>query len=530
MSDKLEAYIAELDTSEPIKALFRRYGLSYTYLAMASVMLAMLATLLTGTIINVAIPQIMGSYGVGQDKAQWLSTAYLAAATVGMLTTSWVIQAWGMRIAVASTMTVFMFGSLLGGLSPNLEVMIIARIIQGATSGMITPLTMLIIFQLYPAGKQGVAMGISSIGAILAPALGPTVGGLLVDIFNWRYVYYLGVPFSFLCIPMALLFLPDRAGPKIKQAFDWPGMVSLSTAVTLLLIAFSNGEKQGWSSNIIIGYFVGAIASGALFIYWQVHSKSPLLNLKLFSYLRFSIFAITAFVFGAGLFGSTYLIPLFLQLVQGMSPTETGLSMMPAGIVMGVAIPFCGRMADKYNPGSLISWGAVLFFLSFYLMIDADANTGFWMFAWWMCIGRLGISLAMPPMNMGAIRSVPMEYISQASGALNFVRQLGGAFGVNLLSVALARRTEFHLDAIYSTQRSDNVATLEMLHALQQRLVVTGLPEIERSVIAMQHLASSLYMQASVSAFRDSFLIASLVFLLTLIPAWFMRKNHNTKH
>ena len=303
MSDKLEAYIAELDTSEPIKALFRRYGLGYTNLAMASVMLAMLATLLTGTIINVAIPQIMGSYGVGQDKAQWLSTAYLAAATVGMLTTSWLIQTWGMRIAVASTMTVFMFGSLLGGLSPNLEVMIIARIIQGATSGMITPLTMLIIFQLYPSGKQGVAMGISSIGAILAPALGPTVGGLLVDTFNWRYVYYLGVPFSFLCIPMALLFLPDRAGPKTKQPFDWPGMVSLSTAVTLLLIAFSNGEKEGWSSNIIIAYFVGAIASGASFIYLQVHSKAPLLNLKLFSYLRFSIFAITAFVFGAGLFG-----------------------------------------------------------------------------------------------------------------------------------------------------------------------------------------------------------------------------------
>lgn len=530
MSDKLEAYLAELDTSEPIKALFRTYGIGYTKLAMGSVMLAMLATLLTGTIINVAIPQIMGSYGVGQDKAQWLSTAFLAAATVGMLTTSWMIQAWGMRLMVSGTMFLFMLGSLLGGLSPNLEMMIVARILQGATSGVITPLSMLVIFQLYPPGKQGVAMGISSIGAILAPALGPTIGGLLVDTFNWRYVYYLGVPFSLLCIPMALLFLPKRAGPKSTLPFDWLGMVSLSTAVTLLLIAFSNGEKEGWSSNIIIGYFACAIASAATFIYWQTHSKAPLLNLKLFGYLRFSIFAITAFVFGAGLFGSTYLIPLFLQLVQGMSPTETGLSMMPAGVVMGMAIPFCGRMADKYNPGTLISWGAALFFLSFYLMIAADANTSFWMFAWWMCIGRLGISLAMPPMNMGAIRSVPMSYMSQASGVLNFVRQLGGAFGVNLLSVALARRTEFHLDAIYNTQRSDNVATLEMLQAIQHRLIATGLPEMDRSILAMQYLASSLYMQASVSAFRDSFLIASLVILLTVIPAWFMRKNKGTTH
>lgn len=530
MSDKLEAYIAELDTTEPIKALFRQYGLGFTKLAMGTVMLAMLATILTGTIINVAIPQIMGSYGVGQDKAQWLSTAFLAAATVAMLTTSWMIQTWGIRLMVAGTMSLFMFGSLLGGLSPNLEVMIIARIIQGATSGVITPLTMVIIFQLYPPGKQGVAMGVSSIGAILAPALGPSVGGLLVDAFNWRYVYFLGVPFSLLCIPMALLFLPNRAGPKPTLPFDWLGMVSLSTAVTLLLMAFSNGAKEGWSSNIIIAYFIGAAACTATFIYWQTHSKSPLLNLKLFTYLRFSIFAITAFVFGAGLFGSTYLIPLFLQLVQGMSPTETGLSMMPAGIVMGMAVPFCGRMADKYNPGTLISWGSVLFFLSFYLMVDADADTSFALFAWWMCIGRLGISLAMPPMNMGAIRSVPMAYMSQASGVLNFVRQLGGAFGVNLLSVALARRTEFHLDAIYNTQRSDNVATQEMLHAIQQQLIATGLPEIERSILAMQHLASSLYMQASISAFRDSFLISSLVILLTLIPAWFMRKNNDKTH
>lgn len=530
MSDKLEAYIAQLNTTEPIKALFRQYGLHYSKLAMGAVMLAMLATLLTGTIINVAIPQIMGSYGIGQDKAQWLSTAYLAAATVGMLTTSWMIQTWGIRLMVAGTMTLFMAGSLIGGLSPNLEVMIVARIIQGATSGMITPLTMLVIFQLYPPGKQGTAMGISSIGAVLAPALGPTVGGILIDAFSWRYVYFLGVPFSLICIPMALLFLPNRAGPKPKIPFDWLGVITLSAAVTLLLMAFSNGEREGWGSDIIITYFVSALISGGLFIYWQTHSPSPILNLKLFGYVRFTIFAITAFVFGAGLFGSTYLIPLFLQLVQGMTPTDTGFSMMPAGIVMALAIPFCGRMADKYDPGTLISWGAILFFLSFYLMIGSDANTGFWTFAWWMCIGRLGISLAMPPMNMGAIRSVPMEYMSQASGVLNFVRQLGGAFGVNLLSVALARRTEFHLDAIYSTQRGDNVATVEMLQAIQERLVMTGLPELERSVLAMQHLATGLYTQATISAFRDSFLIASLVFLLTLIPAWFMRKNNDTAH
>jgi len=520
----IEAYLDQLDTSEPIKKLFRQFGEIYAWLAMCTVMIAMLATMLTATIVNIAIPQIMGSFGIGQDQAQWLSTANLAASTIGMLTTFWVVQFWGMRKMLAVTMSIFMVSCVIGGLSPNFELMISTRIVQGLATGMVTPLTISIIFQLFPLPKQGLVMGISSVAAIMGPALGPTVGGLLIDFFNWRYVFYMGVPLSMICIPMALLFLPEREGPKPQQAFDWMGVVSLSTAITSMLVAMSNGEKEGWSSDFIMGYSALSLLAWCVFIYGQIHTAHPLLNLKILMNRRFATFSLTAFTFGAGLYGSAYIIPLFLQIVQGMKPTDAGLSMMPAGLLMGVASPLFGRMADQLAPRVMIIAGSLLFFLSFYLMIDADANTGFWTFVWWMCLGRIGISCAFPSMSMGAIRSVPPELTGQASGVLNFIRNLGGAYGVNILSVVLARRTEFHTDAVRATQVADNTATAELLLRVKLRLAEAGWSEFEQSALAMQYLMESLRIQATAIAFKDSFLIASLVFIITAVAALSLKK------
>ncbi len=524
-SAKVEAYIAQLDTSDTIKTLFRQYGVGYAWFAMGTVTFAMLATLLSQTIVNVAIPRIMGAFGIGQDEAQWLSTANLAAATVGMLMTSWMTQNWGIRAVVFWSMVAFFCASFVGGISPNVEIMVLARAVQGVTSGILTPLSIYVIFLLFPFERQGVVMGISSVGVMLAPALGPTIGGMLTDSFNWRYVYFLCMVFPVICIPLVLLFLPNRDGPKPDIPFDWLGAACLLVAISLVFLGLSNGRKEGWGSALILSYFAGAIFSTAVFIFWQLRNSHPLLNLTIFRHYRFVVYSIIAFAFGAGLYGSTYLIPLFLQLVQGLTPTDSGLATMPAGLLMGIVAPLCGRLSDKYDPGILIGFGALLFFLSFYLMVGSDANTSFWTFAWWMCIGRIGIGFAFPTMSLGAVRSVPPEIMSEASGVLNFVRQIGGAFGVNLSSLILAQRTEFHLDAIYSTQRFDNVATMEALVVLRQRLIATGLPEFDQTMVAMQFLARSLYAQASVLAFKDSFLLSSFLFLFILLPAYLIWRS-----
>lgn len=527
MSAAVESYLDQLNTTDNVKALYRRHGVHYGWMAMWTVIVAVLATLLASTIINVAIPQIMGAYGIGQDKAQWLATANLAAATVGMLMTSWMVGEWGLRNTLVTTMSLFIFGCLLGGFSPNFEVMVIARVIQGLSSGQVAPLSMTVIFILFPPRKMGMVMGISSVGAILAPALGPTIGGALIEAFNWRYVFFLSIPFSLACIPLALYFLPDRDGERPGKPFDWLGMVLLCIAITCLLTGLSNGEKDGWYSDSILLLLVSSALLGGAFISWQNHNANALLNLQLFRHSQFVIFSLTSFVFGAGLYGSTYLIPLFLQLVQGMGPSDAGLAMMPAGFAMGFLMPLLGRLADRYPAKFLISSGLLAFACSCYLMAGADANTGFWAFAWWMAIGRIGMALAIPAMNLWGVRSAPDDLMTQASGTLNFVRQLGGTFGINLLSLAITRRTQFHNDALAAYQTSDNQIASEVISHIGKLAAELGHIPPEQTISGVRFLAQMVYHQATTLSFSDSFLIATLVFMLTLIPAWFITANQS---
>lgn len=523
MSAAVEDYIARLTTTEPIRDLFRRHGIGYAWWLMLTAILATLSTLLAGTIINVAIPDAMGAFGVGQDKAQWLATANLAAGTSGMLLTAWCVDRLGMRATLLWSMVVFTAGCLIGGFSPNMETMILGRILQGVPSGVVTPLGMSVIFQVFPPGRQGMAMGISAIGMILAPALGPTVGGVLIDTFNWRYVFFLGVPISLLCIPLALLFAPGVVPGRPSRRLDALGLVLVSGAITLLLMGLTHGEQNGWNEDQTLLEVVLALALFTGFIAWQRRSPQPLMDLAVFRSRQFSVMVLAGAVLGAGLFGSTYLLPLFLQVVQGLTPTGAGLAMMPAGLAMALLFPLCGRLADRLTPRTLMTLGIVVFAGSFVLMTAADASTGFWTFAWWMVLGRVGIALAMPALNLGAIGAVPAELIHQASGTLNFLRQLGGAFGVNLLSMALERRHKLHIDALTSTQRPDNETLQTLLASLQSQLQSAGLTAAEQYQVSMAWLGQAISQQAMMLAFRDSFWMTAGVFLATLIPLWLLR-------
>ena len=199
-----------LEATPQILDMFRTYGTSYRWFAVATVMMASFSTMLASTIINVAIPEIMGSFGVQQEDAQWLSTGYLAAGTVTMLIGAWSVETYGMRITHSGSMIVFLIGSIIGGFAVNHEMLILARVVQGTATGMLAPVSMLINYQVFPVNRRGTAMGLYGIGIVLAPALGPTVGGALIENYDWRYVFFLGVPFTILAVPMALMFLPAR--------------------------------------------------------------------------------------------------------------------------------------------------------------------------------------------------------------------------------------------------------------------------------------------------------------------------------
>jgi EmrB/QacA subfamily drug resistance transporter len=523
-SSELNAYLQDLQPSEEFVALFHRYGLIYRWYAVSAVIAGNVAAVLASTIINVAIPSIMGAFGVGQDQAQWLATSNLAAATVGMLCGHWCVQTLGLRGTVAAGMLLFLAGSILGGVSTNLEVMIFARVLQGIPAGLLAPLSMTIIFQVFPPGRQGMAMGISAMGIVLAPAVGPTLGGVAVDLFSWRYVFFFGVPFSAFALLLTAIFLP-KATTVRPLPFDWIGLVLLTVTITSLLLALGSGEREGWNSDYILGLWCICLVSTALFIHWELNQVHPLLELSLFRQRQFIMVSIVAFLFGGGLYASTYLVPQFLQLVQNLTPTQSGALLMPAGFVMVAIFPLSGRLSDSLDTRLLLSIGSGFFVASFWLMGGADVGTGFVTFVFWVVLSRIGIGLVMPALQMTALQGVPLAMLTAASGAFSFMRQLGGAFGVNLSSVVLDRRTSFHFQALAESQSYDNFSAMQALETFNELSQREGLGDLEGMNMAIQSLQRMVELEALTMGFRDSFMVLAGVFVLSVLPVGFLRSR-----
>lgn len=505
-----------------IDQYFERHGPAYKWWATGTIMVATISVVLSTTIVNVAIPAVMGAFGISAVQAQWISTGFLAAMTATMLLADWADRAFGMRLTMNAAMGVFLAGSVLGGLAPNETVLTLARVVQGAAAGIVQPLAMIMLFKVFPPDKRGAAMGIYGVGVVLAPALGPWIGGILMDAFDWRFVFYLGLPFAGIAIVLSNLFLPTREESGPIPAFDFVGVAILSVFLAVLLSTLSNAQRMGWDSNIILSGFTISAASAIAFISWEMHTSKPMLDMRLFANFAFSAASVVSFIMGAGLFGSTYLLPVFVQQIQGMTPTQAGLLLMPSGFVMLLVFPIAGRLSDKVPTAIMIGIGMAVFAWSSWLMTNANVHTAFWTLAFWTVLSRVGLGLVFPAISSGSLKVLPRYLLGQGSGASNFIRQLGGAFGVNLLTVFIERRTIMHADAFAATQTSDNSTTMELLREVAGLMHASGLPDTQLMPAAAAFLGQTVVIQSSNAAFQDAFLVVCGIFLIALIPTWFM--------
>lgn len=477
------------------------------------------AVTLTATIVNVAIPDIMGAFGIGQITAQWMSTAFLASMTATMLMTDWLDKALGLRATFVAALSVFVAGSLIGAIAPNEDFLILSRVMQGGAAGIVQPLSMVAMFRVFPPEQRGTAMGIFGLGVVLGPAMGPFVGGVLIDSFNWRYVFYVAIPFALVGMAMAQFVYPARESQTARPRFDWAGFMVMLLALASVLTAFTNGQRDGWGSVPVVGLFIVALIAAMVFVFWELQARDPLLDLRLFANPRFVSAAIVSFVFGAGIFATTYMVPLYVQTVQGLTPTQAGLMLMPGGLLLGAAFPVAGRLSDLVPVDLLIAFGLTLIAVSALLTAQVDLDTEFWTLTVWVTIGRVGNAFIFPALSVGALRAVPPAMVAQASGTVNFMRQLGGAFGVNLLAVYLERRTQFFSNAMIDSQTASNGETIELLARVKGVLAHAGLPDFQQMPAALQYLGQVVYTQANMFGFRDSFLVIAMITALAILPA-----------
>jgi DHA2 family multidrug resistance protein len=505
--------------TETVDDLYARYGPIYRLLVSSTGMVAAFTMVLTGTMVNVAIPNVMGAYGVGQDQAQLMTTAFVVAMTTSQLLNAYVVALVGQRTGFCATLILFATGSLICASSAEFTTIVFGRVMQGMASGIIQPLVMVTFFQVFPAERRGFAMGIYGMSMVLALALGPVVGGITIDTLSWRYIFFVPLPLIVVAFALGLVFMPSvRRADRPK--FDWAGYLLLCVALFCLVSALSNGQKLSWSSDRIFGLLTVAGLTGAAFLWSQARAQEALLDLSLFRIPAFAAAVLIAFVFGMGNFATTYAVPVFGQLIQGLSATDAGVLMMPAGLIVVAALPFTGRLADQVKAHHAILCGLFFFFLGTALLGGADANTPYWSVAFFAMVSRFGMSFIMPSVMSTALKSVPPERLNAGGGAVTFVRQLGGSLGTNFYVVLLELRTQFHSDALAATQSAGNVVSRELLAEVGGILNAAGVPEAVHQSGALFYLGQVVHAQANTLGFQDGFLIIASVFLAAMIPAW----------
>ncbi len=507
-----------------VEALFERYGPAFRWLVTLTALTGTISCILSSTIVNVALPEITGALGMGQEEGQLLSTGFLAANTGAMLLNAWAVERFGYRVTYLGSLVVFVVASIFAGMAGSTGLMVACRVAQGAAAGLLQPLSMQLIFLVYPPERRGTAMGMFSFGVVMAPAIGPALGGVLVDAFSWHAVFYLCLPTAFLGMVMGLFFMPGKRDQVAGRPFDWLGCVLLVLALGTLLKGLTDGQHYGWGSNRVVGELVVAFCASLGFLGWQMMARAPLMDPRVFAERGFAMASMVAFIYGAAIFGSTYLLPLLVQTVQGYTPTRSGLVLMPAGIVVAFVFLLAGRLADVIPPWMPVTAGLLIFAVSCWLIGGVGTDTPFWGLAWWILIGRIGLGFTMPSMNVGAMRALPPRLFGQGAGSINFMRMLGGAFGTNLLAVYLERRTQLHAETLNHFIDGGS-ATLEARRLLEQMYHIGGIPDLIARDAAHDFLQRMVTAQAGMLGFRDAFLAVALACLMALLPALTLRQK-----
>ena len=410
----------------------------------ATVMLGTVSTITAATIVNVAFPALIAEFHVGHDSLQWVAAGFLGAMTTTMLATAWLVESHGQRRTFIAALAIFLASSALGAASATPEVLILSRVLQGAAAGILQPLAMIALFDVFPADRRGSAMGLFGLGVVLVPAVGPSIGGILLETFGWRSIFLLPLPFCLAGLVLGWRFLPGRRGSGPGTRFDWGGFLLLAAALASLLNVPVVGHRAGWASTPLAAIGTMTLVLLAGFIAWEFRVRAPLLALRLFAGGGFRATALVALAYGLGLFGTTYLIPVFVQDVAGYSPSRAGALLIVPGIGLAVTIALAGRWTDRFEPRRIVIAGLALFGLSSLLLAFADRDTGFAVLGIWLLIGRIGLGMIIPALSVAAVQALDERYIAYAASSVNFVRQLGGAIGVNLLAVLLEWRLGVH--------------------------------------------------------------------------------------
>jgi DHA2 family multidrug resistance protein len=498
------------------------------WLITIAVMAGTFMEIIDTTVVNVALPHMAGSLSAGVDEATWVLTAYLVSNAVVLPITGWLSSLFGRKRFLMICLSLFTITSMLCGSAPNLGSLIVFRIFQGIGGGALQPISQAILLESFPVQERGMAMAVWGIGVIFAPIVGPLLGGWITDNLTWRWAFYINLPIGIFSLIMTALFIFDPAYIKEQKAgsIDYVGLGFLVVGLGALQVVLDKGEREDWfSSNFIVILTIASITALILLIYWELKTRHPVVDLRLFKERNYAAGVTIFFFFGFVLYGSIMLLPLYLQTIMGYDATLAGWALAFGGVGSLMVLPIVGRLTQVIDGRWLVGIGLFINAVAVYMMSNYNTQVDF--FAAWFprFIQGLGLGTTFVSLTTLTMSRISQEKMGNATGIFNLMRNLGGSFGIATATTLLARRSQLHQSRLV-----EHLTPLNLPFQVWQHRISEALPGLPPNWQWWQHKEplGALYMevhrQAQMLAFCDDYWFFTIVFLALLPLVFLMRR------
>ncbi len=492
-------------------------------------------TVLTGTImavldtsiVNVALPSMTGNLGVNVESITWVVTGYILAQVIVMPITALLSARFGRKNFYLFSLVLFTLTSMACGLSRTLPLIVLFRVLQGFGAGVVMTVSQAILRESFPPEEQAMAMGLYGMGVVVAPAIGPTLGGWLTDNYSWPWVFYVNLPVGIISVLLVTRYIEDPSYlERHKGRIDWPGLALLAVGLGALQLMLEQGERNDWFSSGFVTMLAVVAAAGLLaFIVQEITSERPAVNLRILKDQSFTSATAIGGILGMGLYGSLFLLPLFLQNQLGYSAMLSGEALIPRSLAMAVVMPIGGRIYNRVGPKLLVGSGLAVSAYSFWALAQLTPQVGFWDIFFPQMWQGVGFALIFVALSTAALATIPRPQMTQATGLYNVVRQVFGSVGIALSATALTRAIARNHTILGQQHTMFDAPTRHFVGAVTRGMVERGADPGTAHLLALRILDLSVLRQAAVLAYDHVFGLITFLFLLSMPLVLFMKSS-----
>jgi DHA2 family multidrug resistance protein len=464
------------------------------------------------------------------DESTWVLSSYLVANAVVLPLSAWLATRFGRKRFYMTCVIIFGISSLLCGLAPSLAVLVFFRVIQGLGGGGLAPSEQAILADTFPPQKRGMAFAIYGMAVVLAPAIGPTLGGYITDNFDWRWIFFINVPVAIISLVLTSRLVEDpphaRAGKRAGISVDYIGLGLIAIGVGALQVVLDKGEREDWfSSGFILSFGIISVVCIVTAIFWEYHHPNPVIDIRLFKNRNFSVSCIMMFTLGAGLFGATVLLPQLVQSLMGYTAQDAGMVLSPGAIIIILMLPFVGRLVSRVDARYLIAFGFAAAGIALFHMTELSLDVDFKTLVVLRVYQMAGVAFLFVPIQTMCYSGVPPEKNNNVSGMTNLARNLGGSIGISLVETTLARRSQYHQSVLSAHTGSLDPAFHDQVAGLTQSLAASGVGQSAAGQMAYGRIYGLVQGQAAMLAYLDTIWIFGLLCVLVAPLAFLMKKN-----